>query len=103
MKSSVKPRYLLVAFLTGIAAYFIAPLLTQELAAQPGVAGALLSVAVYVCVVILLGALPVTLAWFVFRVWGRTYYRAWHINRIRSTRAMRRLLAQTEHEDSEGL
>jgi len=34
----------------------------------------------------------VTLAWFVWHVFGRKYYRAWHIARIRERREMRELL-----------
>lgn len=99
MKIRVNPRYVLISVVTGIVAWIAAPLLRQELAAQTGAAGALLSVAAYVCVVALLGALPVTLVWFLFKVWGRPYYRAWHINRIRNAREMRRVLAGNEREE----
>jgi hypothetical protein len=99
MKIRVNPRYLLISVLTGIFAWLAAPLLRQELAAQTGAASALLSVVAYVCVVALLGALPVTLVWFLFKLWGGPYYRAWHINRIRNAREMRRVLIRDEPDE----
>lgn len=99
VKVNVKPRYWIISFLAGIAAYFAAPSLTRELSEQTGIAGVLFSVAAYVCVVVLLLAPAVTLIWFLFRVWGKTYYRAWHIQRIRNNREMRRVLLRGEHEE----
>ena len=29
------------------------------------------------------------LAWFVYRVWGKAYFRVWNINRIRNARYLR--------------
>jgi hypothetical protein len=30
-----------------------------------------------------------TLGWFVYRVWGKAHFRAWHINRIRNARYLK--------------
>jgi hypothetical protein len=57
-----------------------------------------LAVAAYFSLVILLLVPAVTLVWFVFTVWGKAYYRAWHIQRIRNNREMRRVVLRDEQE-----
>jgi lysylphosphatidylglycerol synthetase-like protein (DUF2156 family) len=40
-------------------------------------------------------ALPLVLFvlfWFVYRLWGKPYFRAWHINRIRNARYLKEVL-----------
>lgn len=39
------------------------------------------------------------LLWFVYRLWGKPYFRAWHINRIRNARYLREVLERGK-EDS---
>jgi len=42
-------------------------------------------------------ALPLTifvLAWFVYRIWGKVYWRAWRISRMRNARYLREAVAR---------
>lgn len=95
----IKPRLLFIPFLAAAAAYFLISIFQQELSVESSVLRALVSVVAYICIVILLLVPLLTLGWFIFTVWGRAYYRAWHIKRIRNTRLMQRAIAQGRQEE----
>jgi hypothetical protein len=40
----------------------------------------------------------IVLGWFVFSVWGRVYFRAWHIRRIRNARYLREAIERGRGE-----
>jgi hypothetical protein len=84
--------------ITAVLVSLAAPLLKTEIEAQENAAGVLLSLAAYVCVVILLLAPILTLGWFVFRIWGRAYWRAWRIRRIRNDNEMRQAVLRNQQE-----
>jgi hypothetical protein len=89
---------LAIIFVTAAVSYFVLTAIRNEFSAESSFAAGVLAVAAYVCVVVLLLAPLVTLAWFIFTVWGRTYYRAWHINRIRNARLLQRLTRRGHEE-----
>ncbi len=49
----------------------------------------LTGISMFVVSVFFLPAVAVVLGWFVFSVWGKAYFRAWHIRRIRNARYLR--------------
>jgi positive regulator of sigma E activity len=49
----------------------------------------LTGVSMFVVSVFFFPALFVVLGWFLFSVWGKVYFRAWHIRRIRNARDLR--------------
>jgi hypothetical protein len=98
MKLRIRPRFLIVTSVSAGAAYFLISALQRELSIEASVPRVVLSVAAYFCLVILLLVPALTLVWFVFTVWGKAYYRAWHIQRIRNSREMRRVVLRDQQE-----
>lgn len=98
MKLRIRPRFLLIICLAAAAAYLLISALQQELSIEASVPRVVLAVAAYFCLVVLLLVPALTLMWFVFTVWGRAYYRAWHIQRIRNSREMRRVVLRDQQQ-----
>lgn len=98
MKLRIRPRFLLIICLAAAAAYLLISALQQELLIEASVPRVVLAVAAYFCLVVLLLVPALTLMWFVFTVWGRAYYRAWHIQRIRNSREMRRVVLRDQQQ-----
>jgi hypothetical protein len=98
MKLRIRPRFLFITSVAAAAAYLLISALQQELSIEASVPRVVLAVAAYSCLVILLLVPALTLVWFVFTVWGRAYYRAWHIQRIRNSREMRRVVLRDQQE-----
>lgn len=98
MKRAIHPRRLAIIFFAAAGCYFLLITLQKEFSAESSFVAGIIDVATYLCVLILLLTPVLTLAWFVFRVWGRAYYRAWHINRIRNAKLMQRLRTRSDEE-----
>ena len=51
--------------------------------------GKVIDVSMFLVAVSILPLIVLALGWFVYSVWGRTYFRAWHINHLRSARLLK--------------
>jgi hypothetical protein len=53
------------------------------------VIGKVIDVSMFLVAVSILPLIVLALGWFVYSVWGRAYFRAWHINHLRSARLLK--------------
>jgi uncharacterized membrane protein YkgB len=51
--------------------------------------GRVIDLSMFLVAVSFLPLIVLVLSWFVYSVWGRAYYRAWHINHLRSARLLK--------------
>lgn len=71
-----------IAVLILVAIYFLGRLIL-------GVILRLIGFTMFLVQVFLPLAVLSVLVWFVYRLWGRSHYRAWNINRIRNARYLK--------------
>ena len=51
--------------------------------------GKVIDLSMFLVAVSILPLIVLVLGWFVYSVWGRAYFRAWHINHLRSARLLK--------------
>jgi hypothetical protein len=51
--------------------------------------GGVIDLSMFLVAVTFLPLMVLVLGWFVYSVWGKAYYRAWHINHLRSARLLK--------------
>jgi hypothetical protein len=51
--------------------------------------GKVIDLSMFLVAVAVLPLAVLALGWFVYSVWGRAYWRAWHINHLRSARLLK--------------
>jgi hypothetical protein len=51
--------------------------------------GKVIDLSMFLVAVSVLPSIVIALGWFVYSVWGRAYFRAWHINHLRSARLLK--------------
>jgi hypothetical protein len=99
VKSETKTWLKRLAILAILAAaiYLFDPVLSAALGAGVGLATAAVYLAAYIFSIVVLPLVVFALARFVYSVWGKTYFRAWHINHIRHTRLLREAGARRDN------
>jgi Mg2+/citrate symporter len=71
------------------AALFFLPWASPTLKAGADFLTNALGLAAWIFSALVLPLIPIALIAFVYFVWGKAYFRAWHIRRIRNTRQLR--------------
>ena len=101
MKSETKTWLKRLAILAVLAAatYLFRPVLSAAFGAGVGLATAAVYLAAYIFSAVALPLIFITLIKFVYSLWIKTYFRAWHINRIRNARQLREAVnrGRTDH------
>jgi hypothetical protein len=88
---------ILVAVLAGF--YLLRTWASAAFATGAGLLLAALYLAAYIFLAIALPLAVITLVKFVYSVWGRAYFRAWHIRRIRNARQLREAIERGRNGD----
>lgn len=101
MSFPTKPWLQRLAFtaLLVLACLVTLPILRQVLSAGTGLVLSALLLAAYVFTLIIV---PFTVIWlvrFAYSIFGKPYFRAWHINRIRNARLLREAIARTRADE----
>jgi hypothetical protein len=60
--------------------------------------GKVIELSMFLVAVSVLPLVVLALAWFVYSVWGKAYFRAWHINHLRNARLLKEA-ARRENTD----
>jgi hypothetical protein len=78
--------------------YFLRTWASAAFATGAGLLLAVLYLAAYLFLAIALPLTFITLIKFVYSVWGKAYFRAWHIRRIRNARQLREAVERGRSE-----
>jgi hypothetical protein len=92
-------RSILAIAVIAIAGYFLSGIASSAFDAGMNVLLSLVYVAAYLVLVLAVPLVLFTLFRFLYSLWLKPWYRAWHINRIRNARYLREVIDRGKSED----
>ena len=61
--------------------------------------GKVIDLSMFLVAVSVLPLVVLALGWFIYSVWGKAYFRAWHINHLRNARLLKEASRRGEHTE----